>query len=154
MTSEPEHSPFLVSVKHGFIHVDIDRQPASLRARTMSPRRADRSIKVQQEESEWLRQARELSRTVASPPLTPEERRLNSALRGLVRRHARALKCGGVGLHLSDLGKLSRDDREWQAVVGSPMSKDLVARVVRPGDVELQFNSESHKEVIILKYRI
>ena len=91
---------------------------------------------------------------MASPPLTPEERRLNSALRGLVRRHARALKCGGVGLHLSDLGKLSRDDREWQAVVGSPMSKDLVARVVRPGDVELQFNSESHKEVIILKYRI
>ena len=56
----------------------------------------------------------------------------------------------------SPLGSgLSKEDREWPwTVVGSPMSKDLVARVVRPGDVELRFNSESHKEVVILKYKI
>ena len=57
----------------------------------------------------------------------------------------------------SPLGSgLSKEDREWPwTVVGQgPMSKDLVARVVRPGDVELRFNSESHKEVVILKYKI
>eukprot|EP00439_Symbiodinium_sp_Y106_P012102 s9332_g1.t2 len=53
-----------------------------------------------QKESEWLRQAQELSRAVASPPLTLEERRLNSALeRGLVgvATPTGAEQSGGVG---------------------------------------------------------